>query len=143
MANKMTVNFDGMQRLQRQLDELGGESTKRAIEGALKSSQQVVARKTDAAMQPHIRTGKTKASIIKDGQVEWTGDTASINVGFDLQNGGMPSIYLMHGTTLHGQPHISPDKNLYDAVYGSATRKEIKKVQEKAFNEVLREVMKE
>lgn len=143
MANKMTVNFDGMQRLQRQLDELGGESTKRAIEGALKSSQQVVARKTDAAMQPHIRTGKTKASIIKDGQVEWTGDTASINVGFDLQNGGMPSIYLMHGTTLHGQPHIKPDKNLYDAVYGSATKKEVKKVQEEAFNKVLERVMKE
>lgn len=140
MANKMTVDFDGMRRLQRQLESISSMAMVSAVEIALIESQKVIARKSAAAMQPHNRTGKTAASIIKDGQVEWTGDTASISVGYDFNNGGKPSVFLMHG---NGTEKFTGDKAVFDAVYGSATRKEIKKVQEQAFNEVLREVMKE
>lgn len=135
--NKMSISFDGYKDLKEKLDSIGGESTKRAVEGALKASQQLIARQANEAMLPHERTGTTRKSIVKDGAVVWEGDTASINIGFDLENGGLPSIFLMYGTKLHGQPHIKPDRELYNAVYGSQTKKEIKKIQEEVFNKVI------
>ena len=135
--NKMSINFDGYKELKAKLDSIGGESTKRAVEGALKASQQLIARQANEAMLSHERTGATRKSIVKDGAVVWEGDTASINIGFDLENGGLPSVFLMYGTTVYGQPHVKPDRNLYNAVYGSQTKKEIKKIQEEVFNKVI------
>lgn len=136
--NKMSIKFDGYKELKAKLDSIGGESTKRAVEGALKASQQLIARQANETMLSHERTGTTRKSIVKDGGVVWEGDTASINIGFDLENGGLPSLFLMYGTTVHGQPHVEPDRNLYNAVYGSQTKKEIKKIQEEVFNKVIR-----
>lgn len=136
--NRMSIKFDGYKELKAKLDSIGGESTKRAVEGALKASQQLIARQANEAMLSHERTGTTRKTIVKDGAVVWEGDTASINIGFDLENGGLPSVFLMYGTTVHGQPHVKPGRNLYNAVYGSQTKKEIKKIQEEAFNKVIR-----
>lgn len=135
--NKISIDFPGYELLKKQLDELGGNATMRAIESALKASQQVVAEKVSAAMDPHTMTGRTKKSIVIDSPVEWTGDQAAVGVGFDIVGGGLPSIFLMYGTKLHGQPHIKPDRNLYNAVYGPQTRKEIMQIQEQAFEKVL------
>lgn len=135
--NKISIDFPGYELLKKQLDTLGGNATQRAVESALKASQQVVAEKVNAAMDPHTKTGKTKKSIVINSPVEWTGDTAAVGVGFDIKGGGLPSIFLMYGTKLFGQPHIEPDRNLYNAVYGAQTRKEILKIQEEAFEKVL------
>ena len=135
--NKISIDFPGYELLKKQLDELGSDATKRAIESALKASQQVVAEQVNAAMAPHTRTGRTKRSIVINSPVEWTADTASISVGFDISGGGLPSIFLMYGTKVYGQPHIEPDRNLYNAVYGAQTRKQIIKNQEQAFEKVL------
>lgn len=140
--NKISIDFKGYDVIKKQLDQLGGDATKRAVNEALKASQRIVADKVSAAITPHTYTGKTKKSIVIDAQVEWTGDTAAVGVGFDIKDGGLASIFLMYGTKLHGQPHITPDRNLYDAVYGNNTRKEIQKVQELAFDKVLQEVVK-
>lgn len=139
--NKITLDFPGYEVLKKQLDELGGSATIRAVDSSLKASQQVVAEQVTAAMQPHNNTGKTKSSIVINSAVEWTGDTAAISVGFDISGGGLPSIFLMYGTKLFGQPHIPPDRKLYDAVYGAQTRKKIKEIQEKAFTKVLERVV--
>ena len=135
--NKITVDFNGYDVIKKQLDALGGDATKRAIESALKASQQVVAQQVSTALKPHYNSGDTEKSIIMNSTVEWTGDAAQIAVGFDINGGGLPSIFLMYGTKLHGQPHIEPDRNLYNAVYGSQTRKKIMEMQEQAFNKVL------
>ena len=140
--NKITVDFPGYDILKKQLDALGGDATKRAIESALKASQQVVAEQVSAAITPHTFTGKTKKSIVTNDPVEWTGDTASVGVGFNIRGGGLPSIFLMYGTTLHGQPHIKPDRNLYNAVYGTKTKQEIMKIQELAFDKVVERVVR-
>ena len=135
--NKITIDFNGYDVIKKQLDALGGNATQRAIESALKASQQVVAEQVTAAISPHTETGETKRSIVTNSPVEWTGDAAQISVGFDINGGGLPSIFLMYGTKLHGQPHIEPDRNLYNAVYGAQTRKKIMEIQEQAFNKVL------
>lgn len=140
--NKISIDFPGYELLKKQLDELGGSATTRAVESALKASQQVVAEKVSAAMTPHTMTGRTSKSIVHNSSVEWTGDTASVGVGFDISDGGLASIFLMYGTKLHGQPHIKPDRNLYNAVYGPQTRKEILQIQEQAFEKVLERLTK-
>lgn len=140
--NKLTVEFTGYDVLKKQLDELSGKATEKAVESALKASQQVVAGQANEAITRHTKTGATQKSIIKNGVVRWTQDTAEIDVGFDIDNGGLPSIFLMYGTKLHGQPHVTPDRNLYNAVYGSKTRKEVKKIQEEVFTKVIERMTK-
>lgn len=142
--NKMSIQFDGLEVYQKQLERLGGgQAVKRAFDDALEESQKLIAEKVTAAMSPHNNTGKVKRSIITHDPPEWTGDTGAVNVGFDIMGGGLPSIFLMYGTQLYGQPHIQPDRNLYNAVYGAAVRKQIREIQEKAFSRVLNEVMNE
>lgn len=139
--NKMEIDFEGFDVLKKQLDEIGGNATERAVESALKASQNLVAKNVSAAMQSHNKTGDVAKSIINGTPVEWTGDTATISVGFKISQGGLPSIFLMYGTQVYGQPHVKPDKNLYDAVYGTAVKKQIREIQKQAFEMVLKRVM--
>ena len=139
--NRISIDFDGFNVLKKQLDEIGGNATQRAVESALKASQQVIAEQVENAIEPHTLTGKTKKSIVSNSPVEWTGDTASVGVGFDISGGGLPSIFLMYGTTVHGQPHITPDMNLFNAIYGNATKKRVTEIQENAFFKVIEEAM--
>jgi hypothetical protein len=140
--NRMTVDFSGLELYQKKLASIDGDATKRAFESALKASQNIVRENVTAAMQRHTETGRTAKAIIKNSDVEWTGDTASIDVGFDITGGGLASIFLMYGTTVHGQPHIAPDRNLYNAVYGQKTRREVLKIQEEVFQKVIERAMK-
>lgn len=146
--NKMSIRFDGLEIYRKQLERLGGgQAVKAAFNEALEDSQKLIAEKVTAAMSRHDNTGKVKRSIITHDPPEWTGDTGAVNVGFDIAGGGsydgLPSIFLMYGTQLYGQPHIQPDRNLYNAVYGAAVRKQIREIQEKAFSRVLNEGMNE
>jgi hypothetical protein len=138
--NRLTIDFDGFDILQKQLIEMGGDA-KQAAEKALIESHKIVTQKVTAAMVKHRESGGTADAIIKAPSVEWTGDTASVDVGFDITGGGLASIFLMYGTQLHGQPHITPDRNLYNAVYGSQTRKEILAVQESEYRKMIERVM--
>lgn len=141
MPNKLRIDFKGVDEYIEKLKQLGGNAVNVAVENALKESQALVAQKCAAAMTPHRKTGRTAASIITDAPVEWTGETAKIPVGFDIENGGLASIFLMHGTTVNGQPHMERDEDLYNAVYGAETKREVRKLQKEAFDKVLEEVM--
>lgn len=140
--NKITIEFNGYNVLKNKLDQIGGKATERAVESALRASHAAATKKLATAIAPHSDTGKTERSLDEKPVVEWTGTEASINVGFHITDGGLPSIFLMYGTKLHGQPHITPDRNLYNAIYGAQTKKEIQKIQEEAFTKVIERVMK-
>lgn len=139
--NKLTIDFDGFDILQKRLTELGGDA-KQAAENALVESHKIVTQKVTAAMVKHRESGDTADAIISAPAVKWTGDTAAVDVGFDIVGGGLPSIFLMHGTQLYGQPHITPDRNLYNAVYGAQTRKEIRAAQEAEYTKAVERAMK-
>lgn len=145
--NKFTVDFDGLNVYRKKLEVLGGDAVKKAFDDALLDTQKLVAEKVSTAMSAHNDTGKVKNTIIDNRPAEWAGDVASIDIGFDITAGGtydgLPSIFLMYGTTLYGQPHIKPDKNLYDAVYGNATKKEVQEIQKNAFIRAIDGVMNE
>lgn len=133
--NKIGLQFDGFKELMSQLDKLGGD-LKAPVEDALKVTQKHIADQAHAAMVKHHRTGDTEAAIVEDGLVTWEGSTASIGIGFDLANGGMPSVFLMYGT-----PTMPKDTELYNAVYGSKTRKEIAALQETKILDAIRKRM--
>ena len=60
------------------------------------------------------------------------GDYISIPIGFDIDNGGLPSIWLMYGT-----PKQAPDKALYEAIFGRKTAGEIARVQRQVIKQAL------
>ena len=145
--NKMKIDFSAMEDYLSKLEALGGDATKKALTAALKASQQVVKKSVTDAMQPHNKTGQTVSMAVSDAPVEWSGTIGAVPVGFDIlrfdeDGSGLVSIFLMYGTTLYGQPHVSPDRKLYNAVYGSAVQKKCRDIQEKAFREYVEKVMK-
>lgn len=141
-SRKLGIDFEGVDLYIKQLEELGEGAAQRATESALKATQAYVADQVVKAMKKHeppvskYGTHTTDKAIIKNAPVEWVQTSASISVGFDIDNGGLPSLFLMHGTELNGQPHIKEDAELYNAVYGSKTKREIRKIQKDVFDKV-------
>lgn len=125
--NKMTIEFEGFDELLSEFKRLEGDA-KAVAEEALLETQKIVAKRAANAMKKHHRSGRTEASIIEHSAPEWEGSTASVGVGFKIRNGGLPSIFLMYGT-----PRAPKDPAVYNAVYGSSTRKEIEKAQREIF----------
>lgn len=145
MSKKWGIDFQGVDRYMEQLKKVEGAAQK-AVDKALIETQKLVADRAEKAMEPHNKTGETAEQILRDGYVIWTGDAAEIGVGFmiaaDGELPGLPSIFLMYGTVVHGQPSVSPDQSLYDAVYGSEVRREARKIQKQIFLDAVQEVMK-
>lgn len=121
--SKWGITFEGFDELMGKLDKLGGD-LKQVTEECLSVAPDVIGPKLHADMERHHRTGKTDKSIVDKGHVEWSGTVASMSVGFNLKDGGMPSIFLMYGT-----PRMKKNTKLYNDVYGKATREEIEKLQ--------------
>ena len=142
----MTVDFKGVDKLLEQLKQFDGAAEK-AVTEALIATQDLIADRAAAAIAPHNKTHVTADQIIRDGDVVWTQDTASISVGFKISGDsgelpGLPSIFIMYGTEQGGQPKMEADKKMYDAIYGKQVRTEVRELQQIAFNEVLKEVIK-
>ena len=140
MKRKMSIDFKNFADYAERLEKLGG-SLEKTVEEALKKSAEYVNGTLHDLMQRHRRTGKTEETIVDDAKVVWSGGEASIDVGFDIAHGGLPSIFLMYGTSVYGTPRTPKDQALYDAVYGAATQRKIRKIQEDIFNEAVMELM--
>lgn len=137
---KLKLEFDGLLDFADRIEAAGG-SMKQTTESALKASFEIVQSKVKASVSASKfdfnHTGETKGSIRKTPKVEWKGNVAKVGVGYDIVKGGLPSIFLMYGT-----PRITPDRNLYNAIYGAATKKAVKKVQQEAFEKRLERIQK-
>lgn len=138
MAKKFKLEFSGFEELSQRLQELGGD-LKVVTEQALQNTHDYVTPKLHRDMKKHKRTGRTEKSIIDKAKVEWNGDVASIDVGFNIEDGGLPSIFLMYGTPRHkpNHPGTSADNQLYNDIYGNKTKKEIAELQEKTFSRAI------
>ena len=156
MGKKFGLNFDGVSELSEKLEALGGD-LKQVAEQALEFIPGDVNPKLHAAMQKHRGHGVTEKSIVEGQKVTWTGNIASIDVGFNLKKGGMPSIFLMYGTPRHApgnqyggpvrpgaqeHPGIKADTELFNAIYGSKTQKDIAAKQQKIFTQAIQDLMK-
>ena len=140
--NRIGLQVEGFEELMAKLDEVGGSpAMRRGVEGALITSKEYVTPQIEAAMAKlpaggAYSTGNTKRSIDKDKSVDWDGTTATVKVGFDFEESGLTSIFLMYGT-----PKMPPVAGLKAAIYGSKTKKEIAKLQGEAINKVIKRIM--
>lgn len=136
--SKIKIEFDGLNEILKKYERMERD-IKPAVNRALKESFEAVTPGIASAIAPHRRTGRTEESIYKNPVVEWNGNIGSVNVGFDLQNGGMASQFLIHGAnaSARGVPYRPPDMKLYNAVFGSATKRRIREIQKTVFKEML------
>lgn len=128
---KLTIDFKQFGDLIEKIDRMNGD-VKGVINDCLTQSRDLVSDELQKAMSKHNRTHRTERSIRDSEPVEWKVDEATLKVGFDLKQGGMPSIFLMHGT-----PRVTKDTKLYNAVYGNKIKKQIKELQTKIFNDYI------
>ena len=133
---KFVLDFEGIDILSKRFEDMGGD-LKELADKALQETHAYVTPKVEQAMSasPYNfnRTGKTKGSLKRKAVVEWEGNVASVGVGFDIEKGGLPSIFLMHGTKVHGTPRVAPDRNLYNAIFSNKTKKEVQELQKDVF----------
>lgn len=115
------------------LSRLGqmGTDVDNAVEEALRKSHDLITNDLHSQMAKHHKTGETEASIV-DFNISWSGKTAVSKVGFDIANGGLPSIFLMYGT-----PKMKKDTKLYNVIYGNKRKKELKELQKNILYEAL------
>lgn len=132
MARKrFSLSFDGIEQLAKKYEKLGGQLEDIAEKALLQTSDTVTPQVQSAMGSSRYnfnRTGRTKGSLVISPTVEHSGSVYSVPVGFDISHGGLPSIFLMYGT-----PTITPDRNLYNAIYGTKIRKQVQETQEQVF----------
>lgn len=154
-GKKPGLDFEQVAELAEKLEQLGGD-LKEVAEEALLFIPGQVNPKLKAAMAKHRRTGRTEQSLVEGQSVTWSGSVGSLPVGFDIKNGGLPSIFLMYGTPRHAprnqygaakksgaeHPGMRADDQLKNAIYGTQEQAEIAKRQQKIFEEAIMKLLK-
>ncbi len=137
--NNFSLQFTGLSEIMERLEKLDA-SIEKTTELALIQSKEYVNKGIEQAMMQSKydfkRTGRTEQSLDKNKTVEWKNLKAAIDIGFDIDDGGLASIFLMYG--VKGTPYIEPDRKLFSAIFGSKVRKEVAGIQESIFYEALR-----
>jgi hypothetical protein len=128
---RITIDFDGFDKALERFEEME-KDIKPAVEKGLKESHRAITPGAKSAISPHHVSGATAGSLRETSIVEWSGNVAEIKVGFNIAEGGLPSVFLMYGT-----PKMRPDMKLWSAFFGSATLKRIRDAQEDAVMEEL------
>ena len=140
MATKMSIMFDGFKDLAAAVDRSGGD-LKAAVNEALVGTQALIQQNLTTAAAPYsakgrkgYATGDMYRTIIADGAVSWAGSVATVDTGFRISaNGGWHSIFIMYGT-----PRMAKDTDVYNAIRGTATKKQIEKVQQETMQKYLK-----
>lgn len=135
-GKKFGLQFSGWHEMMSNLDELSHHGILEGTKKALVETHKVVTPKLQQAIAPHHKTGHTEDSLVLTPRIDVNGYLVSIDIGFDLDKGGLPSIWLMHGT-----PRQAPDKKLYQALYGRKTAGEVAHVQYHAIKDTIDKYM--
>ena len=135
-GKKFGLQFSGWTQMMVNLDELSHFGVLEGTKKALTETHKVVTPKLQSAIKKHHRSGDTERSLVLQPRINVEYPYVSISVGFDIENGGLPSIWLMHGT-----PRQKPDKELYNAIYGVKTSGEIRHVQYHAIKDTIDKYM--
>ena len=147
-SKKFGLSFTGFNEIINKLNELDANLDEIASE-ALIESKKYVTNNLEQAMAKHNKSGNTLKSLDKSYEVKDDGLKSSINVGFDINNGGLPSIFLMYGTPAHmvsnqfgpSEKKISgtqKDRELFGALYSSTTTNKVRDIQLEVFQNALR-----
>lgn len=144
--NKITLNFDGLEEMIKQLDAVEGDLrivTEKALIASKERVTEELRRVTVPANFPaggKYSTSRTASSIDESKSVSWEGTTASIPVGFDLNISGLTSIFLIRGTP-HHKPPMKQVRPMYNAIYGAKIKKEVQEIQRRVFADEIKKKM--
>lgn len=134
--SKFAFNFKAMEELAANIEAAGGDLQK-AADSALKATHGLITPKLGSNIKRHHATGDTEESLERSPRVEWpTPLKAQINIGFDLEDGGWPSIFLMWGTPKRAT-EMPVDMALRDAAFSPKLKREVAKIQREALEKVL------
>lgn len=122
--NTMSLDLKGFNELLTKLDGAGGD-LKKVVTEALEEAGEKIGNDTEQAVQKSklpahgkFSQGDTAKTVVMNPKVEWSGDTASIGVGFDFSKKGAGG-FLIKGyyQNYHGTPrHMAPQPQL-NAMY--------------------------
>ena len=151
MANtKVTIDFRTFEDQLRAIEEAGG-SVRPYVSECLNEIQREINQDLRKAMAPHRgkHSGHHTVDSIIELKAAWKDDVCTIDLGFDIANGGLASIFLMYGTKPHGprgvngtgHPGTKPDQHLKNAIFGTAVRARIMKLQEEALAKASQEIL--
>lgn len=129
---RMKLEVKGIDEIMDRLKKLGVD-IREVTEEALVETHSIVTEKAETVIKKHHLTGATEESLRKKPIIEWNGQVAQVKTGFDIKNGGLPSIFLMYGT-----PRMKKDQKLYNAFFGKSTKDEIVEKQTDVFYEAIR-----
>lgn len=130
--SKFAFNFDAMLDLAERIEKAGG-SLQEACDEALTQTSDYITRGLQQGITRHVRSGETKGSLRDSPSVRWESElVAYVDIGFDLENGGIPSIFLMWGT-----PKMAADAKLKNAAFGGKVKKEVARIQQEALQKFL------
>jgi hypothetical protein len=95
--NRVGLEADEFAQLIDKVNAMGGD-TRRAATEALEAARDVITPQARIAIQRHHRTGRTERSLRNNPVKSMANGKLYDDVGFDIKNGGLASIFLMYGT---------------------------------------------
>lgn len=130
--SKWAFRFDEMAELAEKLENMGGDLQK-AVDTALKSTHEYITPQLASGIARHDFSGDTAATLEKSPRVEWaTPLKARISIGFNLGEGGVPSIFLMWGTPKRKASKMPVDTAFKNSAFGPSVKREVAKLQREA-----------
>lgn len=148
--NTMSLDLKGFNELLTKLDGLGGD-LKKTVTEALDEAGKKIGEDTAQAVQKSnlpaggkYSQGDTADTVVMNPKVEWSGEEASIGVGFDFSKKGAGG-FLIKGyyQNYHGTPrHMAPQKDLNAMYTGKGYMKQIQNDMMKVVTKAIDEKMK-
>jgi hypothetical protein len=150
---KLSIKIDGLNEYINKLNQVGGNVHK-AIENALIESHELITKQVKDALAKGVPlknggrsnpidmyksngTGNMAKSFMDEPYVNWFGDRAIIQVGFN-QSISQHATYMM----ITGTAYTKPSTQLYNAIYGKKTKEKVAEIQKNALERAIEEAMK-
>ena len=95
--SKCKIVIKGQHEILQQIDKMGGDVTK-ALVDAIELSGKHATTRYKKVMAEHHYSGVTEDSLVKEPKAEIKGNKITMNTGFDINEGGMPAVWLDRGT---------------------------------------------
>lgn len=133
--SKMAIDFSGLDDMLSKLKRMQADSQAIAEE-ALTKGFEIITGKVEAGLHypagGRYSSGGTSRSMQRSPKISWKGSVGMVDVGFNIKNGGLPSIFMMYGT-----PRYMKVQSLYDAFYSAQTKGEVINAVKEVFSDKL------
>ena len=130
--SKYSLNFKEFEDLAHRLEDMGGDLQK-TCDAALVATHEYITPQLASGIARHNLSGNTGKSLENSPHVVWETPTkAKVSIGFNLAEGGVPSIFLMWGTPKRKASEMPVDIAFKNSAFGPKVKREVAKLQREA-----------